>query len=255
LQSNTASDKTALITGAGSGIGRAMANLFSKNGGVVTVVDLIPDRVKQVVNEIKATGGIATGIIADLSVQVEVERIVDETVKSYGRVDILCNNAGIMDGVKPVADTPDDVWERVLDINLNAPFVASRRVIPTMLKQGGGTIINTASVAGLFGGIAGAAYTVSKHGLIGLTRNIAAFYGPKGVRCNAMALGAVNTNIGVGPGQPNPAGMEHLNKVASMVPRLADPAEIANLALFLASDKSSYVNGSVIVIDGGWTVF
>ena len=134
----------------------------------------------------------------DLSVGSEVDRMVDETLKSSGRVDILHNNAGIMDGVRPVADTTDEVWEKVMAINVNAPFRASRRVIPSMLKQGGGVIINTASVAGLFGGIAGAAYTVSKHALIGLTRNTAAFYGTKGIRCNAMVLGAVNTNIGVG---------------------------------------------------------
>jgi len=247
--------KTALITGAGSGVGRAMANLFAKNGCAVVVVDLLPDRVSQVVAEIKVAGGKATGMAMDLSGKAEVDRMVDETLKSSGRVDILCNNAGIMDGVTPVADTTDEVWERVMNVNLNAPFRASRRVIPSMLKQGGGVIINTASVAGLFGGIAGAAYTVSKHALIGLTQNIAAFYGPKGIRCNAMALGGVNTNIGLGGGQPNQLGLEHLNKVASMIPRMAEPTEIAELALFLASARSGYMNGSCVVIDGGWTVF
>jgi len=247
--------KTAIITGSGSGVGRATANLFAKNGAAVVVVDLLPDRVNQVVAEVKAAGGKATGMVMDLSVRTEVDRMVDETLKSTGRVDILHNNAGIMDGVRPAAETPDEVWEKVMDINLNAPFRASRRVIPSMLKQGGGVIINTTSVAGLFGGVAGAAYTVSKHGLIGLTRNIAAFYGTKGIRCNAMALGAVNTNIGVGSGQPSAMGMEQLNKVAAMIPRMAEPAEIAELALFLASPKSSYVNGSCVVIDGGWTVF
>ena len=123
-----------------------------------------------------------------------------------------------------------------------------------MLKAGGGAIINTASVAGLFGGVAGAAYTVSKHGLIGLTKSIAAHYGPQGIRCNAMVLGGVNTNIGVGSKAPNVLGMAHLNKVAGLIPRMAEPAEIAELALFLASKNSSYVNGSCIVIDGGWTV-
>lgn len=247
--------KFAVITGAGSGIGRATANVFARNGASVLVVDLLADRVKTVSAEIKAAGGRVTGMTMDLSVKTEVERMVDEALKSFGRVDILFNNAGIMDGVRPVADTTDDVWEKVLSVNLNAPFYASRRVIPSMLKQGGGVIVNTDSVAGLFGGVAGAAYTVSKHGLIGLTRNIAAFYGQKGIRCNCMVLGAVNTNIGVGPGQPNAMGMEHLNKVASMVPRLAEPTEIAELALFLASPKSSYINGSCVVIDGGWTVF
>lgn len=247
--------KTAIITGAGSGVGRAMANLFASSGGSVVVVDLLPDRVSQVVAEIKVSGGKATGMPMDLSVKAEVDRMVDETLKSSGKVDILCNNAGIMDGVRPVADTTDEVWERVMNVNLNAPFRASRRVIPAMLKQGGGAIINTSSVAGLFGGVAGAAYTVSKHALIGLTQNIAAFYGPKGIRCNAMALGGVNTNIGLGSGEPSKLGLEHLNKVAAMIPRMGEPTEIAELALFLASAKSGYINGSCIVIDGGWTVF
>lgn len=247
--------KVAIVTGAGSGVGRATANLFARTGSAVVVVDLLPDRVNQVVAEIKSSGGKATGMVMDLSARSEVDRMVDYTLESSGRVDILHNNAGIMDGVRPVAETPDEVWEKVMDINVNAPFRASRRVIPSMLKQGGGVIINTASVAGLFGGIAGAAYTVSKHALIGLTKNIAAFYGTKGIRCNAMVLGAVNTNIGVGSGQPSAIGMEQLKKVAAMVPRIAEPAEIAELALFLASARSTYVNGSCIVIDGGWTVF
>lgn len=246
--------KVAVITGAGSGVGRAMANLFAENGAAVLVVDVIQDRVDQVVKEARGkTKAKVEGMTVDLSLKEGADKMVEYAEETFGRVDVLCNNAGIMDGVRPVADTPDDVWEKVLSVNLDAPFRSSRRVIPLMLKNGGGVIINTASIAGLFGGAAGAAYTVSKHGLIGLTRSVAAHYGAKGIRCNAMVLGAVNTNIGVG-GAPNPQGMEHLTKTMATLPRMGEPGEIAELALFLASSKSSLVNGSCIVIDGGWTV-
>jgi NAD(P)-dependent dehydrogenase (short-subunit alcohol dehydrogenase family) len=249
------SNLTAIVTGAGSGVGKAIAELFSKNGSSVLAVDVVPDRVNGLVRELKEAGAKVSGLVLDLSVPKEPERMVDQALAEFGRVDILCNNAGIMDGAKPVAETTDELWHKVMSINLEAPFRASRRVIPTMVRQGRGTIINTASVAGLFGGMAGAAYTTSKHGLIGLTRSIAAHYGAKGIRCNAMVLGGVNTNIGLGGVEPDKEGLEHLMKAASMIPRAADPKEIAELALFLASSKSSYINGSCVVIDGGWTVF
>ena len=246
--------KVAVITGAGSGVGRAMANLFAENGAAILVVDVISERVDQVVKESRGkTRTRVEGMVIDLSLKESADKMVDYAAKTFGKVDILCNNAGIMDGVRPAADTPDDVWEKVLNINLNAPFRASRRAIPLMLKNGGGVIINTASVAGFFGGAAGAAYTTSKHALIGLTRSIAAHYGKEGIRCNAMVLGAVNTNIGVG-GAPNQRGMDHLTKAMATLPRMGEPREIAELALFLASGKSSYVNGSCVTIDGGWTL-
>lgn len=246
--------KVAVVTGAGSGVGKAMAELFAKHGSRVVIVDVVASRVSQVVSEITSSPK-AVGIVRDLSVKSEVEAMVDEVVKSQGRVDILCNNAGIMDSAKQVAETSDELWHRVLDTNLNAPFWASRRVIPVMLAHGGGVILNTASVAGLYGGRAGVAYTVSKHGLIGLTRSIAASYGGKGIRCNAMVLGAVDTAIGLGSEEPSQLGFEILKKTMATMPRMADPMEIARLGLFLVSHDSSFVNGSCITIDGGWTVY
>lgn len=247
--------KVSLITGAGSGVGRAMANLFSKNGSKVIVVDVIPERVKQVVSEIGSS--VATGMLRDLSRKSEVEKMIDDTLSSEGRIDILCNNAGVMDGVMPVAEVSDDLWERVLNLNLNAPFWATRRVIPKMLEQrGGGVIINTASVASFSGGKSGTPYAVSKHGLIGLTRSTAVFYGDKGIRCNAMVLGGVETAIGLGSSTPNTAGVDLLMKKGAVtMPRMGKPDEVANLALFLASEESSFVNGSCIVIDAGWSAF
>lgn len=218
------------------------------------VVDVVPERVDQVVGEVRGEGGRASGEVEDISQDDGAGRMVGRTLEEFGRIDILCNNAGIMDGAMPVADTTDELWEKVMAVNVGAPFRASRKAIPVMLKQRGGVIINTASVAGLFGGVAGAPYTVSKHALLGLTRSIAAHYGGRGIRCNAMVLGGVNTNIGMGGAQPSKEGLEHLMKAASMMPRTADPTEIAELALFLASGKSSYINGSAVVIDGGWTV-
>jgi NAD(P)-dependent dehydrogenase (short-subunit alcohol dehydrogenase family) len=247
--------KVAVITGAGSGVGRAMANLFARNGCALGIVDVIDERIQEVASELSLLGTKVVRMKSDLSVKEEPEKMIDEMLSSLGKIDVLCNNAGIMDGARPVADTPDDVWEKVMNINLNAPFRASRRALPTMVNQGSGVILNTASIAGLFGGVAGAAYTTSKHALIGLTRSIAAHYGAKGIRCNAMVLGGVNTNIGFGAAQPNPEGAQLLYKVASLMPRTGDPKEVAELALFLVSDKSKFMNGSCVVIDAGWSVF
>jgi NAD(P)-dependent dehydrogenase (short-subunit alcohol dehydrogenase family) len=245
--------KVVLITGAGSGVGRAMAGLLAKQGGRIVVVDVAPARVRQVVAEISTPQRKAVGMVRDLSLRSQAEVMVEDVIDSQGQVDVLCNNAGIMDQGKPVAETDDVLWEHVLNTNLNAPFWASRKVIPHMLEKGHGVILNTASVAGIFGGRAGAAYTVSKHGLIGLTKSIAAVYGDKGIKCNAMVLGTVQTQIGLG-GEPSKTGLEVMQKTFGTMPRVADPTEIARLALFLVSDDSSYINGSCVVINGGWTV-
>jgi NAD(P)-dependent dehydrogenase (short-subunit alcohol dehydrogenase family) len=247
--------KRVVITGAGSGVGRAMANLFAAEGASVFLVDVVPERVEQVVSEIRSAGNSATGLVIDLSAKPEAARMIDEAVKALGGVDILCNNAGIMDGVRPAAETPDEVWEKVMAVNLEAPFRACRKAIPMMIEKGGGVILNTASIAGILGGRAGTAYTVSKHGLIGLTQSITTSYGAKGIRCNAVVLGAVKTNIGVGSATPDPVGMAALNKTLAALPRVGEPEEIAKLALFLVSDGSSFLNGSLVVADAGWTAY
>lgn len=232
-----------------------MAKLFAEQGSKVVVVDVIPERVQEVVGEIEKAGNSASGMVFDLSVGTEVDKMIESALGSHGRIDILCNNAGIMDGASPAVDTTDDVWNRVISINLAAPFRASRKVIPSMMEHGGGVILNTASVAGMFGARAGVAYTVSKHGLIGLTKSVATAYGSKGIRCNAVVLGAVQTAIGVGSDTPNPIGMENLTKTMATLPRVGDPDEVAKVALFLVSDESRYLNGSCVVADAGWAAY
>lgn len=243
--------KVAVITGAGSGMGREMAKLFAAEGASVVAADLVPAGVEQVVADIQAAGGNAIAVIANVAKKEDVEAIIDKAVETYGRLDVLINNAGIMDRVMPVADCPDDLWERVMAVNLNGPFYACRKAIPIMIQQGGGVIINTASAAGLRGGAAGAAYTASKHALVGLTKNIAAHYAKQGIRCNAICPGGVATAIGVG-GVPHEEALGRLMKLSELSPRTADPKEIATIALFLASDDSSFINGLPLLADGGW---
>jgi NAD(P)-dependent dehydrogenase (short-subunit alcohol dehydrogenase family) len=246
-------NKTAIVTGAASGMGKAMAELFAKEGAYVVVVDLNESGVLKTVETILSSGGIATGIHIDLGEPHAAEKILEATLQAYGRVDVLVNNAGIMDNFKTVGEVTDEYWEKILTINLTAPFRLARAVIKTMEKQDkGGVIINNASVGGLFGARGGAAYVTSKHGLIGLTKNIAATYGFMGkIRANAIAPGGVNTNIGSTITDPSPVGLKAINGLGE-VP-MGEPEQIAQLALFLAEDGSGFINGAVITADGGWT--
>jgi NAD(P)-dependent dehydrogenase (short-subunit alcohol dehydrogenase family) len=247
--------KVVIITGAGSGIGLAMATLFSKEGGKIVAGEWNDKTLAKAVDDIKSSGGEITGVKANVANRVEAERLVDEAVSMYGRIDVLCNNAGVMDLMAGVSDVTDEMWHRVLSINVTGPMYLSRRAIPIMLKQGSGSIINTASVAGIRGGAAGAAYTVSKHALVGLTRNTAWMYGPKGIRCNAMVCGGVETNImtSVDNTKIDPEGSKRTGIYTSIMPALLKPIDIANLALFLASDDSRNINGAIIPADAGWS--
>jgi NAD(P)-dependent dehydrogenase (short-subunit alcohol dehydrogenase family) len=247
-------NQVALVTGAASGIGRAIVQQFVAEGAAVVAVDIVEEALHQVVAELQAQGGKATGCVANISSDVDVERMLSIATSTYGRLDILCNNAGIMDLMTPAADVPLALWDRVLAVNLTGPFLACRRAIPLMLEQGGGRIVNTASEAGLRGGTAGTPYTVSKHGVVGLTKSIAFHYGERGIRCNAVCPGGVETGIGVGSGMPHEAG---LSRVIAFVQgssggRPAKPEQIASVIAFLASDDASNVNGAILTADNGW---
>jgi len=256
MENSQLKGKVAVITGAGSGIGRAIALLFADEGAKTVASDWNGETLDEVVQSIRKKDYDIIGIRGNVAVQAETEKLIDTAVSHYGRLDILCNNAGVMDHFHGVSEVSDEMWQRVLGINLNGPMFACRRAIPVMLKQGNGSIINIASMAGLGGGSAGGANKVSKHGLIGLTESIAWMYASQGVRCNAICPGRVKTSIkanSIDEKKISPEGSKLAWSYIAISPKILEPTDIAELALFLASDKSRYINGAVIPADGGWS--
>jgi NAD(P)-dependent dehydrogenase (short-subunit alcohol dehydrogenase family) len=244
-------NSSVVVTGAASGIGRATALRFAREGANVVVADLNADAARDVVAEIDAAGGTAVAVAGDLSDQSVVDQVVRTAVSTFGGLDVLVNNAGIMDTMSAAADVADAEWERVLRVNLTAPFLLTRAALPHMLAKGKGAIVNTASEAGLRGSAAGTAYTVSKHGVVGLTRSLAVMYRNAGIRTNAIAPGGTMTGISV---QADPAtlGPQALGPYMGNVGRIATADEQAAAIVFLASDAASNVNGAVLPVDNGW---
>ena len=244
--------KTAIVTGAGAGIGRATARLLAARGAKVVVSDLHETTARSVVAEIIAQGDTAMAVIGDVSDQNVVDHVVRATVDAYGSIDVLVNNAGIMDDMSGPHEVSDAVWERVLRVNLTAPFLVTRAVVPYMLAQGKGAIVNTASEAGLRGSAAGTAYTVSKHGVIGLTESAAVIYREHGIRVNAVAPGGVATNLEVHM-KTDAMGLAAIGTYAANVGRIAQPDELAAAIVFLASDAASNISGAILPVDSGWS--
>jgi NAD(P)-dependent dehydrogenase (short-subunit alcohol dehydrogenase family) len=241
--------KVALITGGGSGMGRASCVLFAREGARVAVVDRVADAGQETVRMIRDEKGEASFIEADVSDAADVERMVGTTVIEYGRLDVLFNNAGIEGPSVNLLQYGEDDWARVIAVNLTAVYRAMRAAIPHMIEQGGGVILSTASVAGLVGLARSSAYSAAKAGVIGLSRTVALEYGPKNIRVNCICPGFISTPMldRVRGDRPEEALHRH-----APLRRVGQADDIAHAAVYLASDEASYVTGVPFMVDGGY---
>jgi 3-oxoacyl-[acyl-carrier protein] reductase len=240
--------KVALITGAASGIGRAQAELFAREGAAVVVADLNRAGAQQVLADIEAAGGSGLALAMDVSDAGSVDAGVKAAVDQFARIDVLSNTAGAFDDYQQALDTSRELWDKVLAVNLTGIHLVTRAVLPTMLDNGGGRVVSIASGAGLVGGGGGAAYTSTKHAVIGYTRQLAAGYGNRGIRANAIAPGLIDT--------PMVANISHTEETQAWLAsqpggRLGRPEDVAMAALFLVSDESDFIHGVTLPVDGG----
>lgn len=244
--------KVAFITGAGSGIGRATALAFAREGASVTVIDHQAEPAKETARLIEHAGGRALAVTCDVTRPDQVTAAVEQTVQAFGRLDFAFNNAGIEQPTKPLIEVGDDEWDRVLDVNLRGVFLCMKRQLPVMLRQGAGVIVNTSSGAGVRGMPAGGAYAASKFGVIGLTKSAALDYAASGIRVNAICPGIIQTPMmdrfsgGTEEGRARVIAQEPVG-------RMGTPEEIASAVLWLCSDSAAFMVGHALVMDGGQT--
>lgn len=242
-------NKVALVTGAGSGIGLAIAELYAKEGAKVIVSDINEEHGNEAVEKIKSQGGEASFVKADTSNAEQVEELVKSTVEIYGKLDIACNNAGIGGEQELTGDYSLDSWRKVLSVNLDGVFYGCKYQLEQMDKNGGGVIVNIASIHGTVAAPLSSAYTSAKHAVVGLTKNIGAEYGQKNIRCNAVGPAYIET-----PLLESASGdMKEALIAKHPMGRLGKPEEVAELVLFLSSDKSSFMTGGYYLVDGGYT--
>jgi NAD(P)-dependent dehydrogenase (short-subunit alcohol dehydrogenase family) len=253
---------TAIVTGGGSGIGRAIALALAGAGAPVAVVDLLPEGGRAVADDIGARGGKACFITADVSRWDDVDRAVGDAVRSLGPLAIMVNAAGILDGYAPVQEMSPALWTKVITINLTGTFFGCKRALQEMTPAGRGRIVNLASVAGLVGDGGGPAYVASKHGVVGLTRQLAVGAAGDGITVNAICPGPIQTALRANsaailgseaPVMRGVGGNEAAIKAVTPMGRRGTVEEVAATALFLASAEAGYITGHTLVIDGGWT--
>ena len=249
--------KVAIVTGSSAGMGRDTAYLFAKEGATVYAVARRVERLEELAKKAEGLEGKIIPYGADLMNKEEAEKVVEFVYENSGKLDILVNNAGIMDDFSPIGDVTDEMLEKVFNLNVFSLFYTTRKAVQIFLEQGHGNIINVSSIGGLYGARAGATYTASKHAVVGLTKNTGFMYAKKNIRCNAICPGGVDTEIGDSEfmKNANQEGIALIMPAAASNPRSGSGMEIATIALFLASDDSSFINGQAITADSGWTAY
>lgn len=244
--------KSVVVTGASSGMGKAIVERFVSEGANVLAVARRLDRLEELACSLQDAPGKVLPFAGDVSKEESIVAAIETAVREFGRLDILVNNAGIMDDMSPIGDVKNEKIEQVFSVNVFGPMYAMRKAVQVFLSQGeGGNIINVASL-GALRTVAGAVYNASKAALVSLTKNTAYMYIPQGIRCNAIAPGGIATEIASSMGMPNMNGYGRVQNVLASAPVAGSPEQIASAALFLASEDSSYVNGDVLLVDGGW---
>jgi len=259
----TFESRLAVVTGAGSGIGRAGSLALSETGATLAVLDIDSDRAAETADLIKQAGGQAAAYQGDTSKASDVDDAVSRAVSDFGSLEIMVNNAGILDGYFNVDELDESTWRRVIDIDLTGVFLGCKRALQEMLPRGRGRIVNMASVAGLNGTGGGAAYIAAKHGVVGLTRQMAVVYSSRGVTVNCVCPGPISTGLRehsqeiLGPEVPDMSGRGiavNEDQIREVVPigRRGTVEDVASAVCYLASDEAGYVTGHAMVVDGGW---
>lgn len=239
-------NRVALIYGGTSGLGEATAKLYAKEGAKVAIAGRSAEKGNKIVEAIKEEGGEATFVEVDLMDTAQIKQSVQETVDAFGTIDILYNGAGILDEYVGIIDTDEEEFDQVIQLNVKAPFIATKEVMPIFVEKGKGVVINLGSQGSKFAAVGGTSYVTSKHALVGFNKQLAYDYGDKGVKAILLAPGFIDTPM------TDDVEEERLNDIPDK--RAGKPEEVAQLALFLASDDSNYMNGTEVYMDGGWTV-
>lgn len=240
-------NKVCIITGAASGMGESEAIAFAQQGAKLIIADMNLEQANQVAEKIINAGGEAFAFQVDVTQFDQLKQLVEFTLEKFGRIDVLLNNAGIFDKYTNSLDTTEELWDTMFAINVKAVFNLSNLVLPKMIEQGFGAIINIASIAGLVAQMGGASYTASKHAVIGYTKHLAAVYAKHGIKINAICPGTIRTPMTAKMLETRPTDKIPLD-------RFGEASEVAELAIFLASDEARFMNGSCITIDGGYTI-